>query len=60
MFGDDAKQPAAPAAPTAPIQPKKAAEKKKPKAVAKSIVVIDIKVYEQEQDLHLLAQKIIK
>ena len=34
------------------------AKKEKAKAVAKSIVVFDVKVYEQEQDLEALFQKI--
>ena len=55
MFADDddAGKPA-PAKPAQPAKPKAA----KPKPVAKSIVVFDVKVYEQDQDLLALCQKI--
>ena len=51
---DDAAGKPAPAKPAQPAKPKAA----KPKPVAKSIVVFDVKVYEQDQDLLALCQKI--
>lgn len=54
-FADD--EPAAAPAP-APAAKPKPEEKKKKVVVAKSIVVFDVKVYEQETDLKALAQKI--
>lgn len=53
-FADDA--PAAPA-PEAP-KPKVEAKKKKEKPIAKSIVIFDVKVYEEEFDLDALWEKI--
>lgn len=52
-------------APAAEVKPKPkpappAVKKDKPKAIAKSIVVFDVKVYEQETDLDVLAKKILE
>ena len=54
LFGDD--DPSSTPAP-APEKPKPKKEPKK-KPVAKSIIVFDVKVYEQEEDLHKLFEKI--
>lgn len=55
LFGDDA-------APAAPVEkkeaPKPEPKKEKKKAVAKSIVIFDVKVYEEETNLDELAKKI--
>lgn len=53
-FADDGPS----AAPAAPKEKPKPAEKKKKDVIAKSIVVFDVKVYEQETDLKALAEKI--
>ena len=52
MFGDDDTTPAAPV-----VKPK-VEVKKKEKPAAKSIVVFDVKVYEETTDLNKLFEKI--
>ncbi len=54
MFGDDPVE-AAPA----PVAPKPEPKKKKEKPIAKSIVMFDVKVYDQETNLDELAKKIL-
>jgi hypothetical protein len=54
LFGDDE-----PAAPVEKPKAKKETKAKKPKPIAKSIVVFDVKVYEAGFDLNSLAQKIL-
>lgn len=55
LFGDDDDKPAA-EKPKA--KPKVEVKAKKPKAIAKSIVIFDVKVYDTETDLDELSKKI--
>ena len=47
-----------PAAPAANSNAKPAEKAKKPKPVAKSILIFDVKIFDQETDLNVLAKKI--